>query len=98
MQACAARGTASHMMSEEERRRRLFLTMLTWAGLAGNYSDEAGAAFCHPCPALTYMHATGSDNSTDCECNAGYTGPVIRWISQQSSCLGADNMSLSGSE
>ena len=49
--------------------------MLDWAGLAGTYSDAAGAAFCHACPALSYTHATGSDNSTDCTCNVGYTGP-----------------------
>ena len=49
--------------------------MLDWAGLAGTYSDAAGAAFCHACPALSYTHATGSDNSTACVCNAGYTGP-----------------------
>ena len=76
MQACAARGTASRMMSKAERRRSLLLTMLTWAGLAGNYSDEAGAAFCHACPAPTYTHAAGSDNATDCVCNTGYTGPA----------------------
>ena len=63
MQACAARGTASRMMSKAERRRSLLLTMLTWAGLAGNYSDEAGAAFCHPCPAG--KHQGGADAIDD---------------------------------
>jgi len=76
MQACAARGTASRMMSTAECRRSLLLTMLTWAGLAGNYSDEAGATFCHACPTFAYTQAAGSDNATDCVCNAGYTGPA----------------------
>ena len=45
------------------------------AVLAGNYSHEAGATFCHSCPAHATTSAAGSDNVTDCRCDAGYTGP-----------------------
>ena len=51
--------------------------------MAGNYSDQAGATFCHACPAPTYTYATGSDNATDCVCNTGYTGPGGHYIGDE---------------
>ena len=68
MQACASRGTASRMMSTAECRRSLLLTMLTWAGLAGNYSDVNGSSFCRECPS----NSTSAAERASCFCNAGY--------------------------
>ena len=45
------------------------------ACVAGKYKDVAGSAKCLACPSSEATSAAGSDDVTDCTCNAGYTGP-----------------------
>ena len=43
---------------------------------AGKYKPDIGGQPCQLCPDHSNTPSTGSTSSTDCACNAGYTGPV----------------------
>ena len=42
----------------------------------GTYGDIPGSPICFPCPANASTNAEGSDELTDCTCNAGFYGPA----------------------